>query len=156
MHLAMLLALAGQGGEATLSLSAEELDPAIVSARFVQAQALTPALCQAIVSYTRQDYATTVVSLSTLQTEATEFWAMGSGVHGVVPDAWRPLGLSNAQRDVCTQLYLRALMYYAEPGDVVTHRIVAKMVNERKVAGKDHALTARLELAATTAAQSRL
>ena len=63
---------------------------------------------------------------------------------GVVPDAWRPMGLSNAQRDICTQLYLRSLLNSA---DAARHGAAAEMIAARERAGKDAALTGRLAAA---------
>lgn len=71
-----------------------------------------------------------------------------SGVNGLIPDAWRPLGLSNAQRDLCTQLYLRLLINW---GSREAFSEARALVAVRRAAGKDTALIERLELALSRA-----
>ena len=67
-----------------------------------------------------------------------------AGVDGLIPDAWRPLGLSNAQRDLCTQLYLQSLIMW---GSKEALREAQALLAVRQAAGKDAALTKRLQAA---------
>ena len=61
---------------------------------------------------------------------------------GLIPDAWRPLGLSNAQRDLCTQLYLKLLIKSGKRQDVDE---ATALLSVRQAASKDAALTERLQ-----------
>ena len=67
-----------------------------------------------------------------------------AGVDGLIPDAWRPLGLSNAQRDLCTQLYLQSLIMW---GSKQALREAKRLLAARQAAGKDASLTQRLQAA---------
>jgi hypothetical protein len=156
VHMTMLLALAGRQSEAVTELSSADVDPGRVSVRFTQAQELTAALCSAICAYSRHEYSDVVEVLSALQTVETDFWGESRGVgSGVVPDAWRPLGLSNAQRDVFTQLYLCSLI---SSRGVAAHAEAGRMLAARKTGGKDAQLTSRLlgRLEAAGSTRSRI
>lgn len=121
IHLAMLLAMVGRQSEATSGLSDTDTDSSSVSVRFTEAKQLTVALCSAISCYTQRDYKQAAAILDNLPTVgAGEFWGETIGVDGLIPDAWRPMGLSNAQRDVFTQLFLRSLMNSEGGGDART------------------------------------
>ena len=152
VHLTMLLSLAGRQAEAP-HLTDADADPTAVSVRFGQASALTTALCSAVTRYTVGEYDAAADLLEALTTHATDFWEETEGVVGVVPDAWRPMGLSNAQRDICTQLYLRSLLNSA---DAARHGAAAEMIAARERAGKDAALTGRLAAALPEGAHAKL
>jgi hypothetical protein len=148
IHLAMLLSMVGRQSEAALALSDADTDPSRVSIRFTEAKQLTVALCNAIASYTQRDYKRAAAILDNLSTEAAgDFWPETRGVDGLLPDAWRPMGLSNAQRDVFTQLHLRSLLNSAQGNDDDARKRAAAMIGERDDAGKDAALTGRLAMA---------
>ena len=164
VHVAMLLCLVGRQSEVQLQLSSVDMDTSVVSVRFVQASALSTALCTAIVCYTHREYVphhccylrctlqseiddydryeAGATALQKLATDATSFWHASTGVDGLIPDAWRPLGLSNAQRDLCTQLYLRLLINWGTRESLEEAR---KLVEIRLCSGKDAALTGRLQ-----------
>ena len=80
--------------------------------------------------------------LQELATDATTFWEASTGVNGLIPDAWRPLGLSNAQRDLCTQLYLKLLINWGTKESLEEARA---LVDIRLQSGKDAALSDRLQ-----------
>lgn len=91
-------------------------------------------------NYARYEAGTKV--LQQLATDATAFWEASTGVEGLIPDAWRPLGLSNAQRDLCTQLYLRLLINWGTMESLEEARALVKI---RLHSGKDAALSDRLQ-----------
>jgi hypothetical protein len=73
---------------------------------------------------------------STLQERDEQGRGLAADVHplGLVPDAWRCIGLSNAQRDVLTQLYVSSCYHSEEEKDWM---VAERMLAQRREANLD-------------------
>jgi hypothetical protein len=119
---------AGRHDELRAHVRAISRDPARVSVHSVAAATLTTALSAAVSLVCRGRWDEAAAQLQAVEP-----------VCGLLPEAWRPLGLSNAQRDVFTQLYLRALVSSRRPDPERLSR-ASRMISARERVRKDAAL----------------
>lgn len=138
IHIAMVLASAGRytALEKQVAIMGD-YDPDTVTARFLQAHQTSITICRAIYSYAQGDFSAAAqllrsldVERSTLQDRNQEGKGRAKDVHplGLIPDAWRCVGLSNAQRDVLTQLLVSACYHSDNSADwsVAEHKLTQR------------------------------
>ena len=130
IHVAMVLASAGHFEKLDEHIAAmQNYDEGTVTARFVDALPTATAVCTAIKAHAQRRFAEAASLLHGLEPE------------GVVPDAWRCLSLSNAQRDVVSQLLISSSWHSENSED---RAAAAAMVDARRAASLGAAWGERL------------
>jgi hypothetical protein len=163
IHIGMVLAGAGRHEALAAQIAVMSgYDPATVSARFLEARPTAAAICRAMRAHALGDFGGAARLLRALGPERStlaEREAQGRGlaadVHPVgllVPDAWRCIGLSNAQRDVLTQLLVSACYHSADDGD---RALAAAVLAQRRAASLDAGWGGRMEQRARAGALSQ-
>ena len=144
IHIAMVLASAGQyvALENQIAIMGD-YDPNTVTARFLEAHDTSTTVCRAMNFYAQGKFSAAArllrsldVERSTLEERNQQGKGLAVDVHpaGIVPDAWRCVGLSNAQRDVLTQLLVSAC-YHSD--DCEDWSVAERMIAQRKKANLD-------------------
>ena len=144
IHIAMVLASAGQYTALEMQIAIMgDYDPDTVTARFLQARDTSTTICRAMNSYAQGEFSAAArllrsldIERSTLEERNQQGKGLAVDVHpaGLVPDAWRCIGLSNAQRDVLTQLLVSAC-YHSDKSD--DWSVAQRMIAQRRKANLD-------------------
>ena len=144
VHIAMALASARRYKALDQQIAVMgDYDPDTVTARFVQARATSTTICRAIKAYAQCEFSTAARLLRSLNIESStleERNQQGNGLAvdkhpiGLVPDVWRCIGLSNAQRDVLTQLLVSSCYHSNDSSD---WSVAEQMLDKRQEANLD-------------------
>jgi hypothetical protein len=144
IHIAMVLASAGRNEALDKQIAVMgDYNPATVTARFVEAHATSTTICRAMKAYAQGEFSAAArllrsldIERSTLRERNQQGRSLAVDAHpaGLVPDAWRCIGLSNAQRDVLTQL-LVSTCYHSDDRD--DWSVAEQMLARRRKANLD-------------------
>lgn len=137
--------LAGTGKATELEAQLEAMqafEAATAPNRYIASRPTALAVCRALLLYARGDHAAAAAELAALRPD------------GLVPEAWRVLGLSNAQRDVLTQFNLAMLSRSHAAGD--RSRAWAGLEERAVGGGPDAGWVGRQQVRWVAAAPARL
>ena len=144
IHIAMVLASTGQYEALDQQIAIMgDYDPDTVTARFVQAHATSTTICRAMKAYAQCEFSAAARLLQSLDIEGSTLekrnqqgksLAVDKHPVGLVPDVWRCIGLSNAQRDVLTQLLVSSCYHSNDSSD---WSVASHMLAKRKQANLD-------------------